>query len=109
MICLLMPSFLRVKVGSNFMTNNNRNFKNNTASHISTDASQELSPIRQRRPSKKVKEAEEDNKIVDEVLSGKKAATPSMSRAKVASPSTATPTDSRPRVASPSASQVRNE
>ncbi|XP_052226023.1 histone-lysine N-methyltransferase NSD2-like isoform X2 [Dreissena polymorpha] len=69
-----------------------------------SDASQEMSPSRQRRPSKKVKEAEEDNKLVDEVLSGKKAATPTVSKAKVASPpSKSTPTASRAKVASPKA------
>lgn len=44
----------------------------------SPDQSQELSPSsgRRRKPSQKVLEAEEDNKVVDEVISRKKPATP---------------------------------
>jgi len=52
------------------------------------DSGQELSPSRRRKPSKKVIEAEEDNKVVDEVLLGKKLSEGKKSRASVDTAST---------------------
>ncbi|KAL4232100.1 Histone-lysine N-methyltransferase [Mactra antiquata] len=55
-----------------------------------SDLSKELSPNsgRKRKPSKKVIEAEEDNKVVEEVISGKKPSTPVATKSRKSTTST---------------------